>query len=457
MKQGEVFCILRYNRTPCALRLCAMPTVASVPAAAAAPYSCTGFSVLDARKPFRVQPLEREDMVSAASTSGSSATCGGEDEWLGLLHPPALPPQCGVLWVLHISKTGGETVRHHIRMRARQHSWTFMDLYLGTAPSTLRRPGRWEIEPKTRQLAQQLNQTRPRLVVHQHDGFGGLGDYFLDRVLRPLSCRFAAEGHGCQVVLATVLRDPVARLLSQARSDSLPHAEFAAFARAQANFHTKYVLFGTDWRVGSLFLANASVEQSLLEPARRVLSHFALVGRTEQLARYVTALDARMGWGVASESSAGNGAGATLHSGHQSKNRWNLTIEQTMDAHRFNRVDAQLHRSFCREQPASLTTVRSSASRIVYPLCTSEAALRGLPHFAVAADIDVRARPPIPEAWQMTFDGRSCHGFHLGEVYGMACDELIRSTLGTTFGSAPEYRREKGGKLVPKVARRGAS
>ena len=267
----------------------------SAPPAAARPYLCTGYSVNRAA-PLLVQPPERADIASLHEAEPSAAASCGVDDWRGLLHPPAPPATCGVLWLVHVSKTGGETVRHHLRQRARQKSWSFMDLYLGTAPGSLRRAGRWEIEPKTRQLAELLNQTRPRLIVHQHDGFGGFGDYFLDRVLRPLSCRFAADGNGCQVVLATVLRDPVARLVSQARSDNLAPAEFGAFARAQANFHTKYVLFGTDWRVGSLFLGDASVEQSLLEPAQRVLSHFDLVGRTEQLSRFVAALDARMGW-----------------------------------------------------------------------------------------------------------------------------------------------------------------
>ena len=279
------------------------------------PYYTFGYSVNDARKPILVEPPS--DEFPFATDTGSTFSCG-PGKWTGIPPPPAAaaaavderrpaaastsssssflathattPLPCGVLWYTHISKTGGETVRHHLRTRTRKYGWNFLDLYTSSSPRSLRRAGRWEIERHVHLLAQHLNRSRPRLVVHQHDGVGGLGDYFLERVLRPLSCRLQVEVPECKVVLATVLRDPVARLISQAQSDSLPPEQFSAYARAQANFQTKYLLFTTDWRVSSLFLAKPDVEQSLLEPARTVLSHAELVGRTEELQRFV-ALD----------------------------------------------------------------------------------------------------------------------------------------------------------------------
>ena len=427
------------------------------------PYYTFGYSVNDARKPILVEPPS--DEFPFATDTGSTFSCG-TGKWTGIPPPAAAaaaavderrpaaastsssssflathattPLPCGVLWYTHISKTGGETVRHHLRTRTRKYGWNFLDLYTSSSPRSLRRAGRWEIERHVHLLAQHLNRSRPRLVVHQHDGVGGLGDYFLERVLRPLSCRLQVEVPECKVVLATVLRDPVARLISQAQSDSLPPEQFSAYARAQANFQTKYLLFTTDWRVSSLFLAKPDVEQSLLEPARTVLSHAELVGRTEELQRFLVALDRAMGWTDESFASAQS----TLHDGHRSRKRWNLTAAQTVFARRFNAVDALLYRTFCQQ---------GDSPRTVVPLCSigSTAAVRGLPHYY--ADRDVSKHAPSPSEWQMVFDGRACHGFHLGDEYGMQCANATHATLGKTLGKVAGYHRERSGKLTPCV------
>ena len=406
-------------------------------------YYTFGYSVNDARKPFLVHPPDAvEGAASAAPPSDRSVVCS-RTAWNGVPPPTQAwrqqqPVPCGVLWFLHISKTGGETVRSHLRGRARKHGWSFLDMYTSTSPRSLRRPGRWEIERHVHVLAQHLNQTRPRLVVHQHDGVGGFGEYFLDRVLRPLSCRWQQSASECKVVLTTVLRDPVARTISQAQSDGLPPAEFAAFARAQANFQTKYILFGTDWRVRSLFLANATVEQSLLGPVRSVLSHFALIGRTEELGTYLTALDSVMDW-------AQPGSNHTAQ-GHRSKLRWNLTRTQAEDAHRFSTVDAELYRTFC----SPLDVGASVTLRPATPLCSSASAVHGLPHYYLAeGTVEKQTQSPAPSKWQMVFDGRGCHGFPLGNAYRLQCADQVQSTLGSSFGTIAGYKREKGGRLVP--------
>jgi hypothetical protein len=413
------------------------------------PYYTFGYSINDARKHILVHPPMDED--AHAGEAGNTLSCG-TDDWNGLQAVPDFPSSsaassarqlpaplpCGLLWYTHISKTGGETVRHHLKARVRKHGWSFLDLYTSTSPRSMRRAGRWEIERHIHALAVHLNRSRPRLVVHQHDGVGGLGEYFLERVLKPLSCRFQTEAPECKVVLVTTLRDPVGRLVSQAQSDKLPPAQFNAFARAQANFQTKYVLFTTDWRVSSLFLSNSRDEQALLQPARDVLSHATLVGRTEELRRFLVALDATMGWTEEDFSSDRS----TLHEGHRSKMRWNLTRAQAVYARRFNAVDAELYTSFCRPN-----AVGSSKSRHVRPLCSATPVVHGLPHYYTAHDVS--KQPPLPEDWQLVFDGRACHGFHLGDEYTMRCTAEVEATLGRTFGKITAFHRERSGKLLP--------
>ena len=288
-------------------------------------YTTYGHSVYDARKPIVVQPpyLLLPDAAHLASYDAAapvpsiatqlpsihepkSCTGDGDHADAQRLQPisrrePRL--RCPVVHARF--KTGGETVRYHLHHRARKHGWAYVDLYTRMLPHSLR-GGRWEVEHAVHTLARHLNTSKPKVVVHQHDGVGGFGDYFLDRVLRPLSCRFRAEGRGCEVIAITVLREPTARIISQARSDNLPLDIFPAYARAHANFQTKYTLFTTDWRVESLFQGNASVETSLLEPALSVLSHFELIGRTEDLAHFISVVDERMAGGNAASAALGD-------------------------------------------------------------------------------------------------------------------------------------------------------
>ena len=266
-------------------------------------------------------------------------------------------------------------------------------------------------------------------------------------MLRPLSCRFKAQAPECKVIIVTALRNPVARLLSQALSDKLPIAQFGAFARAQANFQTKYLLFSTDWRVSSLFEGNSTVEESLLEPAQTLLSYTELVGRTEELIEFLVAVDATMGW----TDEAFASSRSTLHDGHRAKKRWNLTGAQGWHAQRYNAIDIKLYNSFCRTHEESVTPL---PRRTVQELCSDEGGrsrrpLPTLPHYFASGHVS--KQEPKPSQWQMVFDGRACHGFNLGDEYAMHCDDQVHPTIGSTLGKVAGYHREKSGKLTPCV------
>ena len=120
---------------------------------------------------------------------------------------------------------------------------------------------------------------------------------------------------------------------------------FEAFAREQANFQTKYALFGDDWRVKALRVADDAFDATLLPSALATLSYYDLVGRTEEMQAFRDAIDARMGWPLldatvkhTSNSWAISGGGGRLPP----------TARALEDARRYNAIDAQLYRSFCR-------------------------------------------------------------------------------------------------------------
>ena len=259
-------------------------------------------------------------------------------------------------------------------------------LYLPVKPVYLHAPYRWEQSKATYNLMLALNQSRPRVIVHHHDGFGGLGEYLIDRWLRPLACRFrqAAAESDCRVVLTTTLREPAARAISNA---AWSHSElrigplanrtqlgrlkatrrFASFASKQSNFMTKCLLFGSDLRVPQLGNANLSFDASLLKPAVESLKLFDLVGRTEELQRFRDRLDSLMGWATHNDATSmkHNHNNSGLKKTWQSGDLWQGIY---LLARKYNAIDYRLYNSFCRRPRGD--DIARERRRVVQPLCS---------------------------------------------------------------------------------------
>jgi len=132
-----------------------------------------------------------------------------------------------------------------------------------------------------------LQSPRPRLLVHQHHCSPGLGAHLLPQLLR---LRSELESRGCQLYLATVLREPAARAVSQARYNEMrfnTRGDMSA-ANYSVDEQIKYVELGfkTQRRSGE-FSSSVPATPQLLEDAARTLSAFDLVGRTENLASFI--------------------------------------------------------------------------------------------------------------------------------------------------------------------------
>ena len=277
--------------------------------------------------------------------SSASSSC---DAWTGLEGAEPGPVPCGLLWYTHVGKTGGETVKNHLHLRARTQKWGFRDLYMPMEPPELHLPYRWEMTKATQSLLNALNKSKPRIIVHQHSGYSGVGEYMLDRWFRPLATRFrnSAIEKDCRVVLTTTIREPVVRVLSHSFwahaygwKDAHNDAAFETFAREQSNFQTKYALFADDWRVKALTSGDDAFDATLLQPALATLRHFDLVGRTEELQAFRNAIDNRMGWPPLQTEPE------LTHSGIA---RLKPSERAMAAARRYNAIDAQLYGSFCR-------------------------------------------------------------------------------------------------------------
>ena len=123
----------------------------------------------------------------------------------------ARPLRCGVLWFVHIGKTGGSTVDEFMKLASGHTKWDFVDFW-GKAATP-----HWNQSSGFRRINQVLAQPEPRLAVHHHHGVPGLLAPELDVWLTDLRRRLQALG--CALIVSTVLREPVSRAISHATYD----------------------------------------------------------------------------------------------------------------------------------------------------------------------------------------------------------------------------------------------
>lgn len=122
--------------------------------------------------------------------------------------------KCGVLWFLHIPKTGGDTTKEYLKRLTMSSPWSMMDLYkwpICTPALHSTNMSEWEGSTDWRRKAlTELNKPKPRLVIHQHHCSPGFADLLPE--LKKLNATLRAKG--CRLHLSTILRDPIERIVS---------------------------------------------------------------------------------------------------------------------------------------------------------------------------------------------------------------------------------------------------
>ena len=139
---------------------------------------------------------------------------------LQLSQERAQPLHCGLLYYLHVPKTGGTTVKNHLHALGPQ-GWQLLSLQWPQKEKNTTERQRWLDDPehwKTSEGWRRLRdaiatEERPKLLMVAHHGAPGLA-YMVEHELPKLACEL--KSRGCGVAVTTMLREPVERAVSAA-------------------------------------------------------------------------------------------------------------------------------------------------------------------------------------------------------------------------------------------------
>jgi hypothetical protein len=307
---------------------------------------------------FLLPPLQTDEVAPRQDVSCAS--------WAGM--PAKVEPmQCGVLWFLHIAKTGGRDIITQLKgqalgplakeeggfVSARElpANWTFVELWydrqMGASPMKSRRYKDTEAwKTMERALAEEA---QPKVFVHDHNNMAGFDDEnMFDEVLRPMAC--ALEARGCKLTLATMLREPTSRAKSHVFFEGgVTHDNFQQRMSSISNYQTHYLLHNHN------FHKIQKLEEADQARAAQMLQHFELVGRTEDHDEFKAFMHTVMGMPNEPNENSDNNKTPDAQ-------KLELTQDEELVARESNLLDTKLFNGLC--------AADGDSQRKVLPLCT---------------------------------------------------------------------------------------
>ena len=315
--------------------------------------------------------------VGASTAPPPPAPCS--KRWCGVgpraqsLLAAAQPLRCGVLWFVHIGKTGGSTVADSLKAASGPARWDFVNFWGKNAVP------HWNRSTGFRRINQVLAQPGPRLVVHHHHGVPGPLEPAIGTWLFRLRARLQAQG--CALVVSTVLREPVSRAISHVTYDRATPPQLCMHARDAAD--TQWRTFLGTWgcpqgvsgcttgfhhgddpapstlqRLKLLKTALGGDSRGNKEDIGRVVEvheprrepwliagAFDVVGATHELPRFLALLLILMGFSGKSPPAVTNPTPGC--------DSFKPSLEQLWWLHEQNKADAALYSAWCSESCAS--------------------------------------------------------------------------------------------------------
>jgi hypothetical protein len=210
---------------------------------------------------------------------------------------------CGMVWFLHIGKTGGGTVKTVLQVLSRQ-GWKHYDHFADSRPycrggvGGIMRSPRMEAwnSSRWRVVLRELQTPKPRILVNYHScppGFATLLPQLAD-------IEDGLRQKGCSLLLTTMLREPVARMQSHLNwwpVRTWLSSNLRSVSARLADYQTKFIMFGGErfWPDPYNTTRGSPATDELRANASAVLSRFGIVGRTENLSDFVRCVQTAIG------------------------------------------------------------------------------------------------------------------------------------------------------------------
>ena len=225
--------------------------------------------------------------------------------WTGLPESDAdaePPMECGVLWYLHVPKTGGTTMSHYFESQHELHGWQYANMWKLPVPRNERGELHdpvvwtgWNTSAQWQVALDALAADKPKLIVHSHHNMPGLSEpYMVEQVLRPMARSLKQKG--CDLRFATMLREPVAEVTSLLLFGKTPKEKFTSKMLKWTDAMAKYVVWNyyAQWpeelsKEGAVTRAQG---EELLAQSRAVLSKCGAASRTVALTSCAAAVSA---------------------------------------------------------------------------------------------------------------------------------------------------------------------
>jgi hypothetical protein len=199
----------------------------------------------------------------------------------------AVDMACGLLYFVHIPKTGGTTMYD----RLKHSGWGINRLYWGDGPKnhtsewTADRKA-WKRSESWKWVQEKLAEVKPKLIIEAHHGAPGL-QYMVEHELKDIACTLKAKG--CKLRIITMLREPVERVISSLiyNHRGMPEDQKALnMLRFFAEEQSRYLVAGhsKQWpEAWHQIPKSGFVEEELVKKVQHALSYVHIVGNTKRL------------------------------------------------------------------------------------------------------------------------------------------------------------------------------